>query len=314
MQSGTDAGNHTDGGNEMTDGGALVDCGGTTTMHHHSYVPCGQKPTAATRLIVLGDSISAGYGATDGTGNECSNQCASSYVGLLMANDAALWPLESATTLTALFGSGLQLVSVAHPGDTTRNTATNQLTDLSSNLGASVSGHSIVVITIGGNDMFALSMQMSSSAVDTTINNIISNLRTTIAYLQDPVRFPDGTSIYLANVYDPSDSTGVLPYACLFAGVSGAITNPALETGVGELATRYTQLGQELGFAVIDDLGHIHGHGLTAAMTSDPNYDSSDPVNWFYTDCIHPTNDGHNELRRLFYEAINVGHYVATDI
>jgi hypothetical protein len=41
-----------------------------------------------------------------------------------------------------------------------------------------------------------------------------------------------------------------------------------------------------------------------------PYYYADDPTKWF-SDCIHPDNRGHSELRRLFFEAID-RRYVAT--
>jgi lysophospholipase L1-like esterase len=313
----TDAGPEVDAGMMQPDAGPMGSDGGVCTMpvttKHSSYIPSSLHPTSATRLIVMGDSISAGYGATQPNGGGEYPYLPLAYFSLLIQNVNEVWPTEANTTLTALFGgANITTVSVAHPGDTTANIANDQLTNLTGMIGSSVSGHSIVVITIGGNDMVALANDMSSSDIDNTLNNMISNIRTAINYLQDSTRFPDGTSIYLANVYDPSDSSGVLPYSCFFPGFSGSINNQPLETGLQTASARYQALAQQLGFAVIDDFGAFHGHGLTADMTSDPNYDASCPVDWFYTDCIHPTNAGHNALRRLFFEAIS-GTYVATD-
>jgi lysophospholipase L1-like esterase len=298
-------------------------------------VPCDLKPTSAARLIVMGDSISYGYGTTQPGSSTCANDpcdTALAYYNLLINNDDTQWPTETNTTLPALFNvsaSSIPVVNVAYPGDTTSNIATNQLTATTANPSVGLkgmfptppSGPSIVVITIAGNDMLAQVQNMSSSSLDSAINTMISNIETAVEYLQDPTNFPDGVYIYLANLYDPSDATGVLPYSCLgFGSVPGSITNATLEAGLTTLFNDEVQLAQQLNFAVIDDLGHFHGHGLyaanqtaTSSAPADPNYDSSDPTDWFYTDCIHPTNAGHNELRRLFFEAIS-GTYIATDI
>jgi len=35
-----------------------------------------------------------------------------------------------------------------------------------------------------------------------------------------------------------------------------------------------------------------------------PYYDATDPTVWF-SDCVHPNDRGHQELRRVFFEAIS---------
>jgi lysophospholipase L1-like esterase len=298
--SGTDGGSN-DGGNGADAGGSDAGNetdGGSISATHESYIPAAERPTSAARLIVMGDSISAGYG---------TSTAARSYFNLLLANDSK-WPNETNTTLPALFNADVPLVNVAVAGATT-SSMLGQRSTLTSQLGATVSGHSIVVITIGGNDMKNFIVNMDASQINAAVNSAISNLRQIMTYLQDSTRFPDGTSIYLAAVYDPSDSSGTLPASCF----GFAATNHELITGLENLHTRYVALGTELGFAVVDAMGHFHGHGISASNMSDPYYDASNPVTWFSSDCIHPNDAGHNELRRLFFEAIDVGHYTATD-
>lgn len=293
----TDLGNN--GGNDAGPadaGGETIDAG---PLAHESYVPPDQHPSAAARLIVMGDSISAGVGAS---------RTSLSYFNLLTQNDNA-WSTEGSTSLSTLFGTSVPVVNVAVSGATTAS-ALSQRDTLTQQLPGPVSGHSIVVITIGGNDMKNLIFSSSQSAVDSTVNNAVSNVRSLMTYLKDSTHFPDGVSIYLAAVYDPSDSSGTLPASCF----GQSVTNVRLVTGVESLKARFVLLGQEMGFAVVDALGHFHGHGVEAAKMSDPHYNESNPVTWFYNDCIHPNDAGHNELRRLFFEAIDKGHYTATDI
>ena len=64
-----------------------------------------------------------------------------------------------------------------------------------------------------------------------------------------------------------------------------------------------------MGFAVIDMLGHFHGHGHNYDHTENPYYDAADPTGWF-ADCIHANDRGHHEIRRLFYEAMDPSYVV----
>jgi len=114
----------------------------------------------------------------------------------------------------------------------------------------------------------------------------------------DETRFPDGVSFYLAAVFDPTDGEGAAG-ECTFG-----LELPHMVVVIDEWRARYIEVARERGFAVIDALGHFHGHGHNYENVSNPYYDVADPTTWF-SDCIHPNDRGHSELRRLFYEAID---------
>ena len=55
---------------------------------------------------------------------------------------------------------------------------------------------------------------------------------------------------------------------------------------------------------MVDMHGHFLGHGLNYDMTDNAEYDAADPTLWFESDCIHPNERGHHELRRVFFGAM----------
>jgi lysophospholipase L1-like esterase len=250
-------------------------------------VPPGLRPTEAARLIVMGDSISAGSGAsaTDLT-----------YFALLNRNDDRIWPEATAEDLESKFGVPPEFVSVAVGGHRTTELRNAQIGFLLDELVVPVRGHSIVVITIGGNDM--QSAILRGDPTGALLDEAIENIRTVIEALQDPADFPDGTSIYLMNVYDPSDGVAQIN-DCFFD-----LSLPQLVAALDVWKERYVELGTELGFAVIDAHGRFHGHGFYFDDPENPFYDAADPTHWF-DDCIHPNDRGHHEIRRLFFEAID---------
>jgi lysophospholipase L1-like esterase len=214
----------------------------------------------------------------------------------------ARWPAAASLDLAARFGHAVPVVNVAVGGATTGSMRANQPGMLRTRLSLPVRGHSVVVITIGGNDL-----QLAIVAGDPeggTLTSAISNIRQTVQFLQDPANFPDGTSIYVAAVYDPSDGEGFIQ-GCFFN-----LRLPTFVTGLNTWRARYVALGTEMGFGVIDALGHFHGHGHNFMHTDNTYYDRDDATGWF-SDCIHPNDRGHHELRRLFFEAID-GTYRVT--
>ena len=271
-------------GGESDPAGTPIDTttdGGTNTpqcaaeSNRHTNVAPATLPTDSKRLIVFGDSISAGVGAPTGQ----------AYFDLLTSAKAST---DTSANLATLYGHDVPVVNVAVGGATTANLA-GQVTNLKTRLPAPVAGHSIIVVTIGGNDLMRF----------TGIATIEQKLRAFITSLQDPAWFPDGTTILLANVYDPSDGVGSAPQC--FNGFDASSLTGQLPTW-GE---HYATLAKELGVGIVDSLGHFRGHGFHYDDTSNQYYQSTDATLWFANDCIHPNERGHSELRRLFYEALD---------
>ncbi len=292
-----EVGSGEDGGDGVADASqpeadAAEEPGGEIT--HRSVVPDGVRPEAITRLIVMGDSISAGVGARRDEG---------AYYALLQENAPSLWAGFDAVDLTTRYGHEVPLVNVAVPGATTRTLWRDQVPALREAAGAGFEGHSLVVITIGGNDLttgFAAGADLEGDYLDETINFI----KNTVEFLQDESVFPGGTSIFLANVYDPGDGVGRARQC--FGGLDLSPASEALLVW----ARRYVDLAYDYNIGVVDALGAFRGHGFYSSDPENVYYDAADPTLWFDSDCIHPNDRGHHELRRLFFEAID-GVYVA---
>jgi lysophospholipase L1-like esterase len=282
-----------------TDAGTSADAGqtGPTTFTNHakshaSYVPNSEHPATTSQLIVMGDSISAGYGTS------ADNL---SYAALLDSNADATWPSEMNSSLSAYYKIPVPVLNVSHAGDTTDNLAAQQA---KLDAKAPFAGPQIVTITIGGNDLTG-ALYGGQDPNGAVLTNAIQNIKNLVTDLQDKTKFPGGTSIYLMTVYDPTDGKGQA------TGCFGGLSAPSFVTALDNWRTQYIKLGTDMGFSVVDALGHFHGHGFNNMDTSNRYYDAMDPSRWFYTDCIHPNDRGHDELRRLFFEAIDWS-YVAT--
>ncbi|MEM9075060.1 MAG: SGNH/GDSL hydrolase family protein [Myxococcota bacterium] len=269
----------------VPDTGPRVDAG-PRTPGHMSFVPPGLMPETATRMIVLGDSISAGAGAGRGS---------LVYHSLLVDNDDSMWPDDTESDLAALTGGTVEVIDAAVGGARTGNLA-GQVDRALGDIDLPAVGHTVVVVTIGGNDL--QSALVGGNPTGPLLDRAIAAIRAMAERLLDPTDFPDGTSLYLAAVYDPSDGEAQID-GCFFN-----LELPELVAALDVWRDRYIELGEELGFSVIDALGHFHGHGHNHMNTENPFYDSADPSFWF-ADCIHPNARGHHELRRLFYEAMN---------
>lgn len=246
-----------------------------------------RPPTDAARLIVMGDSISAGAGA--------SRPSDLAYGALLASNDDARWPDAVGFDLATRFGHPVPVINVAVPGATAGSMLTEQPARLRQRLPWPVRGHSIVVMTIGGNDL--TDSIAAGDPAGAPLTQTLGALRATATILDDRANFPDGVSFYVATVFDPTDGEGFA------AGCFYDLHLATFVTALDVWRARYVNLGRELGFGVVDALGRFHGHGRNHRHATNTYYDRDDPSGWF-SDCVHPNDRGHHEMRRLFFEAI----------
>lgn len=251
-----------------------------------SSIPAGYTPDALARVIFLGDSITDGSGASRGD---------LAYRELLVANADDTWPDASGLDIESRFGQ-VEVVDRSRGGATTDSMRYGQLDGVADDLGDTAPGQTAVVVTIAGNDVQGLIY--NTDEVDAVIADILDNLEATYDFFEDPVRFPDGVWFYLANVYEPSDGVGQAD-ACFF----GLELSEVL-TALGQVNDAVRDQAEERGIAWLDMRGHFNGHGYYADDPTNPYYHPDDPTLWFASDCIHPNDRGHHEIRRLFWYAL----------
>lgn len=259
-----------------------------------TWVPAGYGATAPARIVYLGDSITAAYGVTN-TSN--------AYPELLVENNDQKWEAWSEADLESLFGAAPEIVDLSISGATAPSLIAEQLPLFDTELGTTVTGETLVAMTIGGNDMMDVAFDMVTAPdpdalAEAATADFVANMRTIMDFIIDPVRFPDGVYVYATNVYEPTDGTGY-SQSCFF-GMDMSATLPHFEDANADTLA----LAQEQGWAWVDMRGHFLGHGKNAKDDSLDAYHADDPSGWFQGDCIHPNNRGHHELRRLFHAAI----------
>jgi hypothetical protein len=279
---------------------------------HNSFVDpnqVGADPTASvTRLVVLGDSLSRGKvaGAGKGYHDHVFRQLEDRY------GNGTIELIEAARGQTVT-GTLVELLLDGTPG------TTNPLEDSIAG-GFPADGHTIVVMTVGGDDVNfsqeegASNAELKGRLLDDArkkLSEIVAWLRGTIPGRSE-LRFPDGVSIYIMNVYDPTDGLYMAPssspcrnnYTEYMPELEGVIL--AWHDGYVDEAMKLSAQG--VGFSVIDALGHFRGHGHNFDNAAGPFYRAADPSGWFPTNCTHVANEGHKQLASLFWEALDRGH------
>lgn len=228
----------------------------------------GPPPVEVARVLFVGDSIT--YGTS--------------------VEEPDRWTVGLTEDLEARFGP-LEVLDLSWPGQTFWGLSRWGVPRLEEEWGPEVAGPVLVIGTLGAAD------QVFGRGTPAAREWSLAHLGGLLDLLQDEARFPDGATLYLANVYDQTDGTGRLD------GCWGGGDRAALQAAYAAFNAATRALAEERGFAWVDAHGHFLGHGARHDDPAYPRFEPADPTFWF-ADCIHPDARGHLELRRLFRAAI----------
>ena len=243
-------------------------------------------PSSPQTVIFLGDSITAGAGAWSEDED---------YVSLLVHNTNT-WPDWNGIDLATRYPE-IDVVDVSKSGAWTGTVLNDQLDRLEEQITLPLAGEVLVVMTVGGNDL--QSVLLNPSGVENRIEKTVDNWRKISEYFLDEQRFPDGSILLMANVYEPTDAEGQADDC--FYGVDISFLLPRLH----DANTQLRGLAEEAGFSVLDMRGTFLGHGFNYGDSTSPYYDEDDPSLWLANGCTHPNPRGHHEIRAMFWRAID---------
>lgn len=243
-------------------------------------------PKSPKTVIFLGDSITAGAGSWNDDED---------YVRLLVNNTNA-WPDWEGIDLSNRY-PGIDVIDVSKSGAWTGTVLNDQIGRFEEQCAIPFEGEVLVVITVGGNDL--QSVLRDPSGVDERIEKTVVNWRKIAEYFLDEQRFPDGSTLLMANVYEPTDAVGQVG-ECFF-GLNISFLLPSLH----DANTQLRGLAEEAGFSVLDMRGTFLGHGFHYSDPTTPYYSEEDPSLWLANGCTHPNPRGHHEIRAMFWRAID---------
>lgn len=243
-------------------------------------------------LVGLGDSVTAGFGASPG----CS------YFQRLATNSPGDFPEMRGLCLSAVLPN-LRVTNLALSGSTSLQHWRSQLPRLAVQP-SNVLG--LVVMTTGGNDiihnygktppaegaMFGASFQQAGP----WIRNFESRLESMVTRIQSC--FPGGCHIFLANIYDPTDGTGAATYAGLPSWPDGLTVLEAYNRIIADCAARHPSVH------LVNIHGPFLGHGVGCTRFWTRHYKAGDPHYWYHLNLEDPNDRGYDALRRLFLGVI----------
>lgn len=239
-------------------------------------------------LVALGDSVTAGFGASPGL----------SYVERLIRNPGGEFPDMEGVCLSAVL-PGLSHTNMAISGSTSLQMERSQLPRISRQ-SSNVLG--LVVVTIGGNDlihnygrspategaMYGAGWEQAQpwlQAFESRLERFLTAIRN---------GFPGGCHVFLANIYDPSDGTGDLRWVLLPPWPDGLRLHAEYNRILSRFAERHTDVH------LVDIHRPFLGHGLYCSQFWRATYDRRDPHHWYLENVEDPNDRGYDALRRLF--------------
>lgn len=167
----------------------------------------------------------------------------------------------------------------------------------------------LVISTLGGNDMFEVATDMHEGA---TLDELRPRLQESLddwdralTWLDDPVRFPAGAQVVLANVYEFTDATGDLASCPTAAYFGYDFQVPGMRDAYVELNEGLVELAVQHRVDAIFLLEHFCGHGFYSDDPTNECYRGPDTPRWFDGTCIHPNPEGHAAIADLFLKVVD---------
>lgn len=239
--------------------------------------------TKPVHLVGFGDSMTVGFGATEGRG----------YFQLLAdsKDPLSLFPHFSA----------LEARNYAISGTTSLEHLEQQLPGIPV---APPEVRGWIVVTTGGNDlihnygrtrpkegaMYGATLQQAAP----WIANYEQRLNAILLGLRD--RYPGGCDVFLANIYDPTDGVGDIENAGLNLPPwpEALPIHTAYNTVIASTAERLPWVH------LVDIHSEFLGHGIHHAQANSAHYRPEDASYWYFANLEDPNDLGYEALRRIF--------------
>jgi len=255
--------------------------------------------------INIGDSMGAGYNASGRNGSNGKG-----YSRLLLDNHSD-YPDYNGHDLSTTYGS-VDYVDLSSSGDT----SSDQLDEVEKALGwfgklpDSADGDVFVTLTCGGNDFNDdIYTMISATKTAQAASKLKENYREIARLLREQYEDAGAGKVVvfqMTNITDPTAGTGRIPPG-FNDGFCETINNPIITDSLrqmmlGNLDTMNQAIAEitaEVGGYLVDSHAMLMDHGMNAPGDE----------RWLDGDCVHPTNEGHHQLRREEWDVLTGERY-----
>jgi hypothetical protein len=175
-----------------------------------------------------------------------------------------------------------------------------------------LSKKTLVIMTMGGNDIASLTKDASNGATEMQLWNkaetFVQHMRDAMAWFYEPGRFPKGVSVVFANNYEFTDGTANVQTCDVssLAGFEKPVPAPEqLKEMIIWVNEQYMSIAKEFGSDMIFLLEEFCGHGFEKNNSMAPCYRGPGTPQWFDITCIHPNPAGHDHITDMFMAVVN---------
>ncbi len=169
----------------------------------------------------------------------------------------------------------------------------------------------LIVITVGGNDLFSLAEDyyaaVPAADLRAAIEEAVTDLRDAITWVTtDKVRFPGKVYVVFANLYEFTDGFGDVD-ACPgadFVGIHYDLGAPIIAELIAFEQVEHLKIATETQTDMIFLGEAFCGHGYNLSRADGRCYRDADAELWFDASCFHPNNAGHDAIAGLFQSTI----------
>jgi len=239
-------------------------------------------------VINVGDSIAQGDGMPPGA----------AYIDLLMQNNDTAFPAFKGKDLKSKY-PGIKLSDKAVGGSTS-----SQLASQTAKAATNPNGDTLVIISIGGNDvMFNYMALLDPNEAKKMAATVQANITKALARFSNKTLYGGKVTVMLFSVYEFTDGAGTVPNDaptdkyCGMIKLVGPIAGKKAMSNIVIYNQEMARYIKANGLLMGDLYGAFLGHGFNHADKSSVHYNASDPTLWFRSDCIHPNKAGHAGIR-----------------
>jgi len=246
-----------------------------------------QDITGVQKVVFLGDSVTVGTPPT-------------------LPTDFYRFRLEQ--SLRAKFGA-LEVASCAAWGAQTDDLLLDPHHQITTCFPGPEPKRTLVIMTVGGNDMHALLKAGTSgtpmSEIDLRVDQSIQQMRDAVSWFRaDPTRFPAGVFVVFTNIYEYTDGTGDVS-ACPAALLDGATPWPQGRPAYVRIQEQFMKIAVDTQTDMLFLLETFCGHGYKNDDPQNECYRGPNTPRWFDLTCIHPTPAGHKQIADMFMAVVN---------
>ena len=268
-----------------------------------------QQITGIERVVFVGDSV------TVGTPPTASGDFYRSRLANLLATEFNLEPPGYLwRTANALNGVAGEMFSGDFASCAKWGARTDDLAQDNSQLEtcmplAERNKKTLVVLTIGGNDIAALQKDGRERTYEQNFQEVaqfVDLLRQAIHWVKMPGRFPGGVSVVFGNMYEFTDGTGDTA-SCGTASLGGFTpweNQEDLERLVVWANEQFMQIAVETQSDMIFMLENFCGHGYKNEDPTGRCYRGPNTERWFDLTCIHPNPRGHEVIADMMMQVV----------